>query len=198
MLRNEKKKRLVWVDLEMTGLAPGSDEILEAGIVITTSNLSILAESRNYVIRQNIQTLMAMDNWNTRQHKSSGLWEEVCSSTLNYKQVEQELLAFVLTYVDQRTSPMCGNSICQDRRFLARHMPNLEAFFHYRNLDVSSIKEIAARWNPSLVPSKKDGVHRVMNDIHDSIKELQHYRNSFFICSEQSTHTYVLTRLQDS
>ena len=183
MLQDEKEKCLVWIDLEMTGLAPDSDEILEAGIVVTTSNLSILAESRNYIIHQNIQTLLAMDDWNTKQHKSSGLWDEVCSSTLDYQQVEQELLAFVHTYVDQRTSPMCGNSICQDRRFLARHMPKFEAFFHYRNIDVSSIKELVARWKPTLMPPRKDGAHRVIKDIHDSIKELRHYRDSFFICS---------------
>ena len=175
------KLNLIWIDLEMTGLDTINDEILEAAIVITDSQLNILAESKDYVLYQSDEVLSGMDNWNQNQHSSSGLIDAVKKSKYDCAQVESELLEFVAKYAIKGASPMCGNSICQDRRFLFRLMPRLESFFHYRNLDVSTIKELSKRWN--IHYQNMDGKevrHRALEDVHDSIKELKLYRDTLF------------------
>jgi len=171
---------LIWIDLEMTGLDTQNDVIIEIATLMTDSNLNILAEGPVLAIHQSDERLAAMDEWNTRQHGNSGLIERVKKSQISEAQAQQETLAFLAEYVGKGKSPMCGNSICQDRRFLARCMPELEAYFHYRNLDVSSIKELAKRWAPDVLNSlQKRGAHLAMDDIKDSILELQHYRQHF-------------------
>jgi len=171
---------LIWIDLEMTGLDTQNDLIIEIATLITDSQLNILAEGPVLAIHQPEQRMAAMDEWNTRQHGNSGLIERVKNSQINEAQAEKETIAFLSQYVGKGKSPMCGNSICQDRRFLARSMPELEAYFHYRNLDVSSIKELAKRWAPEVLNSlQKRGAHLAMDDIKDSVMELQHYRQHF-------------------
>jgi oligoribonuclease len=171
---------LVWIDLEMTGLDTQSDMIIEIATAITDKDLQLLAEGPVLAIHQSDNVLAAMDEWNTRQHGQSGLLERVRASEIDNRVAEISTLEFLLQWVPAKSSPMCGNSICQDRRFLARLMPELEAFFHYRNLDVSTLKELARRWAPGLIQGlPKKGSHLALDDIHDSIEELRHYREHF-------------------
>ncbi|MFV1997978.1 MAG: oligoribonuclease [Acidiferrobacterales bacterium] len=173
---------LIWIDLEMTGLDTDNDRIIEVATIITDSQLQIVAEGPVLAIHQSDEILNGMDEWNTKTHAKTGLTERVKASTLNEADAEQQTLAFLEQYVPKSKSPMCGNSICQDRRFLARTMPAMEAFFHYRNLDVSSIKELAKRWKPEILPgfSKKNS-HKALDDIRESIEELKYYRENFII-----------------
>lgn len=174
-------QNLIWIDLEMTGLSPENDRIIEIATVVTNANLDVLAEGPVMAIHQPDARLDAMDAWNTNQHGRSGLTERVRQSTVTEALAQQATLDFLAQYVDPRSSPMCGNSICQDRRFLARYMPELEAFFHYRNLDVSTLKELAKRWKPSALEGLvKTGTHLALADIHESIAELKHYRSVLF------------------
>ena len=173
--------RLIWIDLEMTGLDTDNDKIIEIATIITDDHLNILAEGPVLAVHQSDLILNAMDEWNTKQHGQSGLIERVRRSKLTAQDAEQQTLEFLKKWVNPKTSPMCGNSICQDRRFLARQMPQLERFFHYRNLDVSSIKELCYRWRPDILKGvEKTGSHLAMDDIRDSIRELKHYRQHFF------------------
>lgn len=173
----KSKKNLIWIDLEMTGLDTFNDSIIEIATIVTDSELNILAEGPILAIHQSDEILEGMDEWNTRQHGGSGLTERVRNSTVTEAEAEKATLDFLREYVPANASPMCGNSICQDRRFLARCMPELEDYFHYRNLDVSSLKELARRWAPKVEKSfKKNGSHLAMDDVKDSIRELQHYR----------------------
>lgn len=177
--RNES--HLIWIDLEMTGLDTQRDTIIEIATIVTDKHLQILAEGPVLAIHQSEATLAAMDNWNTRQHGQSGLIERVRQSKISAKDAEQQTLDFLSQYLQAGKSPMCGNSICQDRRFLAREMPQLEAFFHYRNLDVSTVKELARRWRPEILDGvKKTSSHLALDDIRDSIVELRYYREHFF------------------
>lgn len=172
---------LIWIDLEMTGLDTVNDVIIEIATLITNPQLDILAEGPVIAVHQSEDRLAGMDEWNTKQHGQSGLIERVKNSTTNAAEAEEETLAFLNHWVPKGRSPMCGNSICQDRRFLAREMPTLESFFHYRNLDVSSIKILAQHWKPGIADSvKKEGNHLAMDDIKDSVAELRHYREHFF------------------
>ncbi len=174
-------KHLVWVDLEMTGLDPDRDAILEIATLVTTNDLDVVAEGPVLVIRQPAAMLAAMDDWNREHHAASGLIQRVLASTTSVEQAETETLAFVKRYVPERTSPLCGNSVCQDRRFLARHMPSLEAYFHYRNLDVSTIKELVRRWYPNgPQPPEKRHTHLALDDIRESVEELRFYRQHVF------------------
>lgn len=176
----KSKHNLIWIDLEMTGLDTNNDCIIEIATIVTDAKLNILAEGPILAIHQPDAILESMDNWNTRQHSSSGLTERVRNSTIDEAEAERQTIAFLKKYVPAGVSPMCGNSICQDRRFMARIMPELEAFFHYRNLDVSSLKELARRWAPKVEKSfKKKSSHLAMDDIKDSIRELEHYREHF-------------------
>ncbi len=174
-------QRLIWIDLEMTGLDTDNDQIIEIATIVTDENLNILAEGPVLAIHQSDVILNAMDEWNTRQHGQSGLIERVRRSSQSARDVELETLAFLKKWIDPQKSPMCGNSICQDRRFMHRLMPELEQFFHYRNLDVSSVKELARRWRPELMAGlKKDSSHLALDDVRDSIRELKYYREYFF------------------
>lgn len=172
--------RLIWIDLEMTGLDTLNDRIIEIATVVTDKDLNVLAEGPVLAIHQSAAVLDGMDEWNRRQHGSSGLSERVRASTITTGQAEQQTLAFLSQWLDKGQSPMCGNSICQDRRFLAREMPTLERFFHYRNLDVSTLKELARRWAPQVLEGlQKNSTHLALDDIHESITELAHYRRHF-------------------
>lgn len=174
------EKNLIWLDLEMTGLNPDTDRIIEIALVLTDSDLNILAESPALAIHQSDETLDAMDKWNTKQHKKTGLTQRVKESAIDEAAAEQMMLEFISAWVPKEKSPMCGNSICQDRRFLYRYMPKLEAYFHYRNLDVSTLKELCKRWQPDIAKSfKKKSKHLALDDIYDSINELKHYREFF-------------------
>lgn len=176
----KSKNNLIWIDLEMTGLDTFNDYIIEIATVVTDAQLNVLAEGPIFAIHQQDAILDSMDEWNTRQHGKSGLTERVKNSLVTEHEAEQKTLEFLRKYVPAGVSPMCGNSICQDRRFLARCMPELEAFFHYRNLDVSSLKELARRWAPKVEKSfKKSASHLAMDDVKDSIRELEHYRDLF-------------------
>ncbi len=176
----KSKNNLIWIDLEMTGLDTNNDYIIEIATVVTDAKLNVLAEGPIFAIHQQDAILDSMDEWNTKQHGKSGLTERVKTSTVTEAEAEQKTLEFLRQHVPAGVSPMCGNSICQDRRFLARCMPELEAFFHYRNLDVSSLKELARRWAPKVEKSfKKSSSHLAMDDIKDSIRELEHYRDLF-------------------
>ncbi|MDW8479584.1 MAG: oligoribonuclease [Xanthomonadales bacterium] len=171
------ENRLIWIDLEMTGLDPERDSILEIATVVTDSELEILAEGPELAIRHPQTTLEAMDDWNRRQHRASGLWQRVLESAVGLEEAEARTLEFLARWVPPGVSPMCGNSICQDRRFLARLMPRLERYFHYRQIDVSTIKELARRWAPELLSGlSKEGGHRALADVRESIAELRHYR----------------------
>lgn len=171
---------LVWLDLEMTGLNPSHDRILEIATVITDSNLDTIAEGPVYAINQTEELLAGMDSWNKEHHKNSGLIERVKRSTVTEEFAEEKTLAFITQYVSPQKSPLCGNSICQDRRFLWLYMPKLESYFHYRNLDVSTIKILAQRWAPHVASGiTKVSEHIALKDIHDSIEELRYYREHF-------------------
>ena len=170
---------LIWIDMEMTGLVPDSDRILELAILITDPNLQVVAESDSLVVHQPDEVLAAMDAWNQGVHGKTGLIERVRASVLDEAEVERRALAFVVKYVPAGTSPMCGSSIGQDRRFLARWMPRLEGYFHYRNLDVSTLKELVRRWRPDVAKGfVKQGRHEALADIRESIEELRYYRRS--------------------
>lgn len=171
---------LIWIDLEMTGLLPQQDQIIEIATVVTDTDLNILDQGPVIAIHQTAATMGAMDDWNTRHHGDSGLTQRVLESRYGMAEAEQQTLSFLQRYLPPGKSPMCGNSICQDRRFMARLMPELEAFFHYRNLDVSSIKELAMRWKPELAAGfVKKGAHLALDDILESIDELKYYRDNF-------------------
>ena len=173
-------KNLIWIDLEMTGLKPLQDQIIEIATVVTDNNLVILAQGPVVAIHQPLSVMNAMDSWNTRHHGDSGLSARVADSVHSAQDAEVETLNFLRQYVSEGKSPMCGNSICQDRRFMARLMPELEAYFHYRNLDVSTLKELASRWKPEVLEGfVKKSAHLALNDILDSIDELKHYRDQF-------------------
>ncbi len=165
---------LIWIDLEMTGLDTDADSILEIATVVTDKDLNILAEGPVYAIRHELPRLEAMDSWNRNQHNRSGLWQQVLDSTADHAAAEQATLDFLAGWVPVGKSPMCGNSICQDRRFLHRQMPRLERYFHYRNLDVSTLKELSRRWSPEIAAGyRKESAHTALSDIHDSIDELR-------------------------
>lgn len=171
---------LIWIDLEMTGLDPERDRIIELATVVTDSQLNIIAEGPVFAISQSKTLLDGMDSWNTKQHNQSGLVNRVLQSEIAEAQAEQLTLEFLKPYLDKGKSPMCGNSICQDRRFLYKYMPDLAAFFHYRNLDVSTLKELAIRWKPELLRGiVKESKHLALDDIKDSIAELVYYRQHF-------------------
>ncbi len=171
---------LIWIDMEMSGLNPDGDRILEVALVITNANLETVAEAPVLVVHQSDEVLDGMDAWNKGTHGKSGLIEKVKDSTLNDADVEAQMIAFLKEYVPAKTSPMCGNSICQDRRFMARYMPELEAYFHYRNLDVSTLKELAKRWKPSLKAGfVKANKHEALADIYESVEEMKYYREHF-------------------
>lgn len=170
---------LVWIDLEMTGLNPATDHILEVATVVTNSDLDILADGPVIAIHQPEETLAAMDGWNCQHHGSSGLVDRVRRSTFSYREAETVTLNFIRQWVGHRTSPMCGNSVWHDRRFLARFMPELENYFHYRNIDVSTLKELALRWAPNLPIFNKSCRHLALDDIRESIAELKYYSERF-------------------
>ena len=171
---------LIWIDLEMSGLRPEADTILEVALVVTTQNLVVVAEGPVRAVHQSDAVLDGMDNWNKSTHARSGLIDRVRASTLSELEVEDEMLAFLAQHVPSGVSPMCGNSICQDRRFLARCMPRLEEYFHYRNLDVSTLKELARRWKPEIASGfAKQSKHEALADIYESIEELKYYRATF-------------------
>ena len=172
---------LIWIDLEMTGLDTDNDAIIEIATLVTDKQLNTIAEGPVIAIHQAEETLAAMDEWNTRQHGKSGLTERVRQSRVSEQEAELATLAFLAAHAEPGASPMCGNSICQDRRFLARLMPELERFFHYRNLDVSTLKELARRWAPEVSAGfSKESSHLAMDDVRDSIAELKHYREHLF------------------
>lgn len=172
---------LIWIDLEMTGLDPASDYIIEIATLVTDKHLTVLAEGPTLAIHQDDTVLAGMDEWNTRQHGKSGLTQRVRDSVIDEAEAERQTLEFLQQYVPANSSPMCGNSICQDRRFLARCMPQLEKYFHYRNLDVSTLKELARRWAPGVASGfTKEPKHLALDDIRDSIAELAYYREALF------------------
>jgi oligoribonuclease len=174
------ESNLLWVDMEMTGLNPDTDRIIEVAIVVTDAQVRVRAEGPVLVVHQSAEVMGGMDAWNKGTHGRSGLIAKVAASALNEAQAEQQLLDFIARYVPAGKSPMCGNSICQDRRFMARGMPRLESYFHYRNLDVSTLKELAKRWRPDVSAAfKKRQEHTALADIHESIDELLHYREHF-------------------
>ena len=168
---------LIWIDLEMTGLDTDTDSILEIATVVTDKSLNILAEGHEFAIRHELERLEAMDDWNRNQHRKSGLWQRVIESMIDMATAEALTMDFLQRWVPAGKSPMCGNSICQDRRFMHRLMPRLEKFFHYRNMDVSTVKELARRWAPELHKGfSKESTHTALSDVHDSIDELRYYR----------------------
>lgn len=171
---------LIWIDLEMTGLQPEKDHIIEIATIVTDSDLNILAEGPVFAIHQSDELLVTMDEWNTTHHTSSGLVARVIESKISEEQAEEETLAFLQQYVPEGKSPMCGNSVWQDRRFLARYMPRLEKYFHYRMIDVSTLKELAFRWVPRIYQGiQKESRHLALDDIRESIEELKYYRQEF-------------------
>ncbi|KEF31528.1 MAG: oligoribonuclease [Gammaproteobacteria bacterium] len=173
--------RLVWIDLEMTGLDPEKERIIEIATIVTDSELNLVAEGPVIAVHQPDSLLDAMDEWCTNTHGANGLTQRVKESSTSEAEAEQQTLDFLAKYLEPGKSPLCGNSIGQDRRFLVKYMPKLEAFFHYRNLDVSTIKELARRWRPDVLAGvKKQGSHLALDDIRDSINELRHYREQFF------------------
>ncbi|MFV3331667.1 oligoribonuclease [Pseudomonas sp. NY15437] len=176
----QNPQNLIWIDLEMTGLDPDKDVIIEMATIVTDSDLNILEEGPVIAVHQSEELLAGMDEWNTRQHGQSGLTQRVRESNISAAEAEAMTIAFLEKWVPKRSSPICGNSICQDRRFLYRHMPKLEGYFHYRNLDVSTLKELAARWAPAVRDGfKKGNTHLALDDIRESIAELRYYREHF-------------------
>jgi oligoribonuclease len=176
----QDQNNLAWIDMEMTGLSPDTDRIIEVAIVITNAQLETVAEAPVLVVNQSTTVLDGMDDWNKGTHARSGLIDKVKASPLREADVEERMIAFLQQHVPTRTTPMCGNSICQDRRFLARWMPKLEGYFHYRNLDVSTLKELVRRWRPELAKGLvKHGKHEALADIYESIDELRYYREHF-------------------
>lgn len=176
----QNEMNLVWVDMEMTGLEPDTDRVIEVAVVVTDMHLNVLAEGPVFVIHQSDETLDKMDAWNKGTHGRSGLIDKVKASTVTEAQAEEQLIAFMKQWVPKGKSPMCGNTIGQDRRFMVRYMPKLEAFFHYRNIDVSTLKELCKRWKPEIVSGfKKHQMHTAMADIVESIEELKYYREHF-------------------
>ena len=170
---------LIWIDMEMTGLVPDTDRIIEVAVLVTDSQLNLVAEGPVLVVRQPDEVLEAMDSWNRSVHRKSGLIDKVKASTLDEAAVERQTIEFLKRHVPEGVSPMCGNSICQDRRFLARWMPRLESFFLYRNVDVSTLKELIKRWKPDVAKAlKKEGKHEALADIYESIEELKYYRKA--------------------
>lgn len=176
----QNPSNLIWIDLEMTGLDPDHNTIIEIATLITNSDLQVIAEGPVLAIHQSEAILTTMDEWNTRQHNQSGLIERVRNSQFTLAIAEEFTLKFLQQQVPPNTSPMCGNTVSQDRRFLYRYMPNLEKYFHYRHIDVSTLKELAKRWLPNLPEFEKESKHLAMNDIYDSIEELKYYRQYFF------------------
>jgi len=176
----DKELNLIWIDLEMTGLVPETDRIIEIATLVTDSQLNLLAEGPVLAVKQSDAMLEGMDDWNQRHHGASGLIDRVKQSTIDEAGAERATIEFLSEYSQKNASPMCGNSICQDRRFLANYMPELEAFFHYRNLDVSTLKELVRRWKPDLLAGlTKQGTHQALEDIKDSVEELRYYREHF-------------------
>lgn len=174
---SELSQRLIWIDLEMTGLSPDHDVIIEIATIVTDKDLNLIAEGPVFAIAQSDKTLAGMDEWNTRTHTQSGLVKRIKEEGVSLAEAEAKTIEFLREHVGENTSPMCGNSICQDRRFLARQMPTLESYFHYRNLDVSTLKELAKRWKPEALNGfKKTNAHTALADIQESIAELAHYR----------------------
>lgn len=182
-----QRDHLIWIDLEMTGLLPESDTIIEIATLVTDAELRLVAEGPVLAIHHDEAVLARMDEWNQRQHGGSGLLARVRASRESLASAQRSTLEFLAQHVEAGASPMCGNSICQDRRFLARHMPQLERFFHYRNLDVSTLKELARRWAPNVLQGfVKQGSHLAMDDIRESVRELQHYRQHFIAADFRS------------
>ncbi|WP_293006427.1 oligoribonuclease [Nitrosomonas sp.] len=178
----QDNNNLIWVDMEMTGLNPDTDRIIEVALVITDSQLNTVAEGPVLVVHQPNEILDGMDKWNQSTHSKSGLIDKIKASKLTEAEVEAQMIEFLKLHVPSGISPMCGNSICQDRRFMVRSMPQLETYFHYRNLDVSTLKELAKRWKPEIAAGfSKDGKHEALADIYDSINELKHYRQHFIV-----------------
>ncbi len=176
----QNPNNLIWIDLEMTGLDPDNDVVIEIATIVTDAHLNVLAEGPVLAIHQSDATMDNMDEWNTRQHGSSGLTQRVKESTVTEVEAAQQTIEFLRQYVPANASPMCGNSICQDRRFLYRHMPELERYFHYRHIDVSTVKELVKRWAPQLMKGfEKKGAHLALDDIRESIRELEYYREHF-------------------
>lgn len=180
MAQAPDNNHLIWIDMEMSGLFPDTDRVLEVALVVTDANLNTIAESPALVVHQADAVLDGMDDWNKSTHGRSGLIDKVRASTLTEAEAGAQMIAFLEPLVGKGKSPMCGNSICQDRRFLARHIPDLEAYFHYRNLDVSTFKELVKRWKPEIASGvTKEGKHTALADIYESIEELKYYREHF-------------------
>ena len=176
----DKKLNLIWIDLEMTGLIPNEDRIIEVATLVTDPELNIIAEGPSIAVKQSDELMDSMDDWNQKHHSTTGLIDRVKNSSFDEQTAEQQTIEFLQKYSEKNASPMCGNSICQDRRFLANYMPALEDFFHYRNLDVSSVKELVHRWKPDILGGfVKKGTHEAMDDIKDSVAELIYYREHF-------------------
>lgn len=179
-VRAANGNNLIWIDLEMTGLDPAKDRIIEVATIVTDAELNIVAEGPVLAVHQPDEIMAGMDEWNTRTHAKTGLTERVKASTISEAEAERQTIEFLARHVAKNKSPMCGNSICQDRRFLARCMPQLEEWFHYRNLDVSSVKELAVRWKPAIMAGfQKKNTHKAIDDIRESIEELKYYREHF-------------------
>ena len=177
---SQNPSNLIWIDLEMTGLDPDKNTIIEIATLITNPDLQVIAQGPVLAIHQSEEILTGMDEWNTRQHNQSGLVERVRNSQITLAIAEESTLDFLRQQIPPNTSPMCGNTVSQDRRFLYRYMPNLESYFHYRHIDVSTLKELAKRWLPNLPEFEKESKHLAMNDIYDSLEELKYYRQHFF------------------